>query len=160
MAKIKFPKKSVRINLPDLGYEEELYGEFWFEFWKDPSRAVVLDLVNLIVQSVDDLRNLKEEEQIETSDKFFDAVSRLITETNIDGLDFSTPGLAQESFSHPDLPWGFMYGVVTSYVLRLLETQQSLKKMLHESAETLNSGSDKKTKESSQRKVSPTPLTD
>lgn len=144
--KIKFPKKSVRIELPDLGYEEETYGAFWFEFWKDPSRTVVFDLLNPIVQSVDDLRALKETEQIETSDKFFEAVSRLVMDTNIDGLDFSTPQSAQESFRHPDLPWGFMYGVVTSYVLRLLETQQSLKKMLHESVETLNSGDDKKKK--------------
>ena len=146
--KIAFPKKTTKVSLADLGFEDEAYDEFYFEFWKDPSRKVVFDLLESVVQSVDELRGLSKEEQVDTSERFFMAVSRVIVDTNIDGLSFETEEDAQNSFSHPDLPWGFMYTVVTSYVLRLLETQQALKKTLEQSAETLNSGKSKKQKES------------
>lgn len=149
--KLAFPKKTTRIYLPDLGFEEEDYKDFYFDFWKDPSRLSVFDLLESVVQSVEDLRSLDKEKQIDTSDRFFAAVSRVVVDTNIEGLVFGTPEEAQKSFSHPDMPWGFMYSVVTAYVLRLLETQQALKKTLEESAKTLSSGNDNEQKESAQQ---------
>ena len=146
--KLAFPKKTTRVFLRDLGFEEDTYEDFYFDFWKDPSRSVVFDLLESVVQSVDELKGLSHADQVDTSERFFAAVSRAVMDTNIDGLSFDTEEKTRKSFAHPDLPWGFMYTVVTSYVLRLLETQQALKKTLVESAKTLNSGNDNEQKES------------
>ena len=139
--------KKTRLFLPDLGFTEEDYSEFYFEFWKDPSRKTVFDLLESVVQSVNDLQELSKVDQVDISERFFEACSRVILGTNIEGLCFDTPEDAKKSFSSPDLPWGFMYTVITSYTLRLLDTQQALKKTLEASNEILNSGENKETKE-------------
>ena len=116
-------------------------------FWRNPSKHVLSSLVKFMLATDVELREKSDDEvEILLSD-FYTALSEIVIETNIDGLDFSTPEQAEHMFlESPDLPWGFVYEAVASWLLNFMQESIDLKKILRLLGNPSNSGQEKKQK--------------
>lgn len=126
--KIKFPKSRESVSAEELGIldAEGVY----FTFWKNPSKPVVRVLFDIVMASAEELSNKPPHEMAILEKEYYEALSELILDSNIESLDFSTPETAMKSFEAPDVPVGFMYQVVVCYLRRLLEFNDQIKKAL------------------------------
>lgn len=138
MDKKPFPKITINLKLGELGILK--YPDVEFSFWEDPSQKVLFTVMGLLFMSQEDLDQMDDAEKDSLNARFFAAVSELIVDCDIDGLDFSTPKSAEESFYHEALPWGLMYEVILMYIVRLTETNARLKKTLTKPQDQRNSG--------------------
>ena len=135
MKKVAFPKKTVTIDAGnDLGIEG--YEGVKFQMWDDPSRSVIVHVVQALQSGDDTIDD-------QMAEDFFSAVSQIVVDTNIEGIDFSTRESSMKSFDHETLPWGFMFNVVVSYVVKLINESDSLKKAFGLSSEVETSGNSK-----------------
>ena len=137
MKKIKFPKKEKKIDVADLGMD---YPGVIMWVWDDPNATVCNDMLKAILTADDDLDE-------EITDKFFEAITRYIIRSNVEGLNFDTVDKTIESFSHPDLSWGFLYEFSTLEIGRLLEENRKLKKALKVPSSNQTSGKSNNDKE-------------
>jgi hypothetical protein len=138
METIQFPKGEEKILVTDLGLN---YPGVEMYVWDDPSQPVCTDLLMTLVRH-------KQELDEATIGKFFQAVTRYVIRSNIDGLKFDTVEDTIASFQHPDLPWGYMYEFITLAVGKLLDDNEKLKKALEALSSNLDSGLDKSNGES------------
>lgn len=97
-----------------------------FEFWNDPSRTVIFGLLDVVSTKEDKLDKMSEEDKKKLDDDFWGYVSQLIIDCDIEGLDFSTPQAAKDSFEKPYVDWGFMYSTLISFVGKLMATNERL----------------------------------
>ena len=100
----------------DLGMDVEIQ----IAYWNNPSRAVFGDLVDSIATPSEKLDAMDEQQQQSFSDKYFAAVTELLIESDLLGLDFNTVDETLASFEHPELPMQFMHKLVINLVLRIL----------------------------------------
>ena len=100
----------------DLGMDVEIQ----IAYWNNPSRAVFGDLVDSIATPSEKLDAMDEQQQQLFSDKYFAAVTELLIDSDLVGLDFNTVDETLASFEHPELPMQFMHKLVINLVLRIL----------------------------------------
>jgi hypothetical protein len=89
-------------------------------FWRDPSRQIVFTLLDTITMTA--------EKDIDTN--FWEAVSEVIVDCDIEGLDFSTAEKARESFDNPHISWGVLFDALFGYVSWLLTENEKVGKAL------------------------------
>ena len=145
MKKIKLQKKKTKLTLGQLLMDDG--DEMFVEVWADPSKKLVFDLLGIVLLSSEELQDLNETEQEEIHNDYLRAVSLIFLDSNIDGLDFSSPEGVRESMTSVDLPWGFMYDLTVHYTSWLLTYHEKIKKVLRLSKKTSDSGLPKKPKE-------------
>ena len=138
LVKIAFPKKRSVIDVAvDLGMDEEYEG-VKFVMWADPSIAVIQGVL---------LAQVKEEEDItdKDADAYFDALTEIFIDSNLDDVSFSTSKEVQDSFDAMGLPWGFVAQVAILYCVKVIDESESLKKMygLLDNPETSGEDSEK-----------------
>lgn len=110
-------------------------------FWRNPSRKIIKALLFFVLSSDEELKALNESEAEDILSDFYYALSMVIVETNIDGLDFSTPEKAKESYlESPDLPMGFVHEAVATWLLAFMQKNLDLKKVARLLGEVGNSG--------------------
>lgn len=145
--KVVFPKTSLA-EIFDCN-EHEICGldpaqekdRLTISFWKNPSKLVLQSLIQFMLATDTELRTLDESEKEALLADFYYALSEIVLDTNIEGLDFSTPEKAQEMFlESPGLPMGFVYEAVAAWLLKLLQEGLELKKTLSLLTEPRSSG--------------------
>lgn len=161
MKKRKYKPAVVVRNLKDdFGLEEDIN----LEFWKDPSRKVALGLLFIIGRARgDESEDIDEAEWKQLDKEYYEMVSNLIVDSDIEGLDFSTPETTEASFDAEFLPWGILHKAVIAYLSELTTENENLKnvlrrvsKRLQEQDQVSNSGEDNETKETEkQESLSP-----
>jgi hypothetical protein len=126
---IKFPKITEIIECEaDLGIPD--CPGVVFEFWKNPSKPTVTTLFEVIMASANELGSMSKLKMDDLERRYYSAVCEIIVDCNLESLDFSTPERAMASFEAPDIPIGFVHQVIASYLRRLLEFNDSVKKAL------------------------------
>lgn len=141
-SKIKFPKKTEVLTAKELGLD---YDGIEFEFWSDPGKPVVGELMRIVLwTSNDELQQKTIDEQRKDAKTYFRCVSEIITDCNIAGSSFDTPEETEKTFELPDVAWGFWYDVVAAYLVRLIEVSSNLKKVRSALQSLTNSGNDSK----------------
>jgi len=126
--KIAFPRSEETLEVSELGIPDA--PGVTFTFWKNPSKPVVKCLIDIVMSSVEELSNKPAHEMARLEKEYYESLCLLIVDTNIDSLDFSTPEAAMKSFEAPDVPAGFVYQVVVSYLRRLLVFNEHIKKVV------------------------------
>jgi hypothetical protein len=104
--------------------------EHLFRLWRDPSRQTVFTLLNTITMKPDELEALDDSAKRELDEAFWRAVSEVIIDCDIEGLDFSTTEKARESFDSPHISWGILYDVLFAYVSWLLTENDNIRKKI------------------------------
>lgn len=99
-----------------------------FAFWADPSRATIMKFLEVIGTKRDELDEKSEEELEEMNRRFWESVSQIVVDCDIEGLSFDTPEDAEASFDASHVDYGFMTDVVASYVYSVLAKSKLLKK--------------------------------
>lgn len=128
MQKIPFPKQKETLEVSELDIDDA--PGVMFSFWANPSKAVVNALYDVIYLSMEKAASMSSEQMRDLNERYYLALSELIIDCNIESLDFSTPEAVERSFDAPDVPINFVYRVVVSYLSRLLDLNQSVKKAL------------------------------
>ena len=137
LVKMAFPKKKVVIDVvKDLGMSEE-YAGVQFVMWDDPS---ITSLAKVFVSTNKDDESTTQED----ADGYFDALTEILIDSNIDGVSFSTREDVIDSFDAIGLPWGFVSQVATLYCLKVVSESNSLKKVFGLSEVVETSGDDSK----------------
>ena len=138
--------KSYKIfdTMDDFGMDQQ----HRFALAADPSRDTLYGLLAIVTTKPDEMDEMKPEEIQSLDDDFYAYVSELTIECDIMGLDFSSPETTRAAFFHPSVDWHFLFSVYGYYVGHLLDTHKTLGKVLRQSKEQENSGTDKKQKES------------
>lgn len=126
--KIPFPKSVETLEMSELGVSDA--EGVTFTFWKNPSKATVRVLFDIVMASAEELGSMPKHKMDMLEKDYYEALCRLIVDTNVESLDFSTPESAMKSFEAPDVPIGFVHQVVVCYLRRLLEFNESVKKAL------------------------------
>lgn len=146
MKKSAYRKNTIILNLKeDLGLKHDIS----VEFWSDPSQAVVFDLLDIVgrayVTTDDD--NAKSQDAIDKLNqmnrRYFECVSLVIADADVEGLDFSTPEAAEESFYDERISWGAFHQGVVAYLNYLMDHYELLKKALARVKDRSNSGAGK-----------------
>lgn len=139
MKKVSFPKTTKIVDVSeDLGIEG--YNGVKFEMWRDPSRKVLLTIIGSFAINEDSLTETD-------ANDFFSAISELIIDSNIEGISFDTQEETEKAFNADNLPWGFVYSVIVSYVVKIIDESESLKKVFGLSTDQKDSGDSKKNQE-------------
>jgi hypothetical protein len=112
--------------------------------WRDPSRQVVFTLLDTITMTSEKLDGLDDAAKKDLDSAFWVAVSEVIIDCDIEGLDFSTPEKAKESFDSPHISWGVLFDVLFAYVSWLLTENDRLKKLFRPASNQPASGENKK----------------
>jgi len=128
MNKISFPKITERLEMSELGIEDA--PGVVFEFWKNPSKPVVIAIAEVVMAAAEELRGLDKLKMQELEERYYNAICELIIDCNVESLDFSTPEYAIKAFDAPDVPMGFVHQVIVSYLAHLLKFNESVKKAL------------------------------
>lgn len=145
--KVAFPKSSL-VEIFDCN-EHEICGldptqekdRLTFTFWRNPSRLVLQSLIQFLLATPDELRGLSETEAELLLEDFYNSLSKVIIDTNIEGLDFSTPDAAKNSYiESPELPMGFVHETIAAWLLKVLEESLDLGKVLRLLSEPRNTG--------------------
>jgi hypothetical protein len=127
LTKRTFEKGTVKYNTEtDMG----LNGSYNFLFWDDPSRPVVMTLVDTISMNEERLNKMSVEEKEKADADFWKAVSQVMIDCEIEGLDFSTPEKAKTSFDSEIVPWGWLWDVLVFFIGRLLAENKRLGELL------------------------------
>ena len=126
----------------------ELEAAISVEFWAAPSQNVVLDLMQILGSArAEDIGEIEQEKFEDMDKRYFECVSLLIVDTDVEGIDFSTPEKAKEAFYADHLPWGIFHLAVLMYVAELSESYEYLKNLLKRAAQLSDSGTSKSEKE-------------
>lgn len=135
-----FPKKTEIVDVKDLKLD---YEGISFEFWVDPSRTIVSDLMDIVLFTTNDqLKSQDVSQQRKNAKRYFECVSEIIADCSIEGADFSTPESTEKTFELPGVAWGFWYDVVSGYLMKLIETSNHLKKVREALQSLISSGID------------------
>jgi hypothetical protein len=120
-----------------------------FAFWADPSQATVMTGLQILAFQGNEtaIDSLAPEERVALNDRFFEFVSDVVIDCDIEGTDFSTPEEAHRSFNDPSIDWEFMYAVLIRYFNHVLTEAEALKKTIEAIEKTLSSGANKKNEE-------------
>jgi hypothetical protein len=122
-------------------------GSHKFAFWDDPSRTVVMTLLDVITTKEEKLESMSEDEKRQLDADFWKCVSSVMVDCDIEGLDFSTPENAIRSFDNENVSWGYLMDVLMFYVGKLLAENKRLGEVLRLIAARTASGPNKKQKE-------------
>jgi hypothetical protein len=144
MKKKEFPRNTVELNLKD---DFPLNQDITVAFWVDPSRQVISDLFRIVGMSTENMDALPEGEKEALDDRYFECVSLVFVDCDIDGIDFGTPESAREAFDDERLPWGVFHQAMLLYMERLTEEYAALKNALRRAKRLSNSGETKETKD-------------
>lgn len=123
-----YEKKYTIKTTEDLGVESTVV--YSFALWKDPSKDVLMDFISIITKIIDSDENKEDAEKIAEqvdTELYYKLASEIIIDCDIDGLDFSTPTAARESFENRDIGNGFLSSVLTKYILALITDITDLK---------------------------------
>jgi hypothetical protein len=126
-------KKQFKPNtvLRHLERDYPLGQDITLEFWKDPSRSAIMDLLRIISRSTrEDGVEMTDEERDRINARYFECASLIIRDCDIEGVDFSTPAAAEKSFDMDTLPWGIFHEAMLLYVDELMEKNERLKNAL------------------------------
>lgn len=127
MKKIKFPKKTKLVNVTrDLGMDET-YEDVEFLVFDDPPRSIVGAIMRAITLTDEEAAQDNSQQIV---DEYFEAVTELIIDCNIEGLSFNTADETVESFESKIIPWGFLYDFVVFYISYLITESDRIKKAL------------------------------
>ena len=148
MKKKKLKQNVVALNLKkDLGLDQDIT----VEFWKDPSRSVIFDLINIVGASRTDSDTPPSDEESEKMhSRYFECASLMIVDSDVEGLDFSTPESTAASFDDERIPWGTFHMAMLIYLSRLTDEYEVLKNALRRVKELSASGSENQSSEESQ----------
>jgi len=150
--RVQMKKKPLKQNVSILNLKKDLNLEqdITVAFWKDPSRAVIFDLLEIVgLSGAPDISEMPDADREKMNRRYFECVSLMIVDSDVDGLDFSTPELAEESFEDERIPWGTFHKAIIVYLARLTEDYEVLKNVLRRVKELSNSGKkDQKNEES------------
>lgn len=127
MKKKAYPKKTVYRHLKnDLGLDEDVT----IEFWANPSRAVCMNIM-LVLGAAFDAESKKRIEGLADLEKmFYESISELIVDTDIEGVSFDTPESTMKAFEHPGIPWHVFTDAIIVYISELTNKYEPLKKVL------------------------------
>ena len=109
-------------------------------FAEDPSREVVFGIFEIASLKPANFDEMTEEDSAEIDERWYHYMSEIIIDTDIEGLDFSTPDSTRESFNDPSVDWTFFIELVARYVGNLMETHHTLGKVLRAMNEEADSG--------------------
>lgn len=156
MKKQAYKPKTVVRNLDGKTKKDyELDADIDVAFWAAPSQSVVIDLMQILGSArAEDVDKIEPEKFEDMDKRYFECVSLLIVDTNISGLDFSTPEKTREAFYVDYLPWGVFHLAVLMYVAELSEEYDYLKNLLKRAAQLAPSGTDKNETESESAETS------
>jgi hypothetical protein len=126
--KISFPKQTEILTCEELGIPDA--PGVTFEFWKNPSKGVVTTISDVIMASADQLLSMDRMSMQDLEKRYYLALCELIIDCNVESINFDTPENAMKSFEAPDVPMGFMLQVIASYMARLIQFNDTVKKAL------------------------------
>lgn len=147
MKKKQFKPKTVIKHLDkDFGLEQDIR----VEFWADPSRSVIFDLLEVFGMSdTDELDEIPEAEKERMNARYFECASMILVDCDIDKIDFSTPESTEAAFDDDRLPWGIFHQALLMYLAELMEEYQVLKNALRRVSELSSSGKESSKNEES-----------
>lgn len=146
-------KKEFKQNIEILHLEEDfgLGQDIKIAFWKDPSRAVIFDLLKIVgVTREDDLSEMPEIEREKMNTRYFECASLVLVECDIEGIDFSTAELTEKAFEDERIPWGTFHKALIMYLARLTDEYEVLKNVLRRVKELSGSGNENQNSQESQ----------
>jgi hypothetical protein len=127
LTKKPFERTTVTYNTnTDMG----LSASHQFAFWADPSRHIVVTLVDTIMANEERLNKMSDDEKRQMDTDWWNCVSKVIVDCDIEGLDFSTPEAAKASFDNEEVSWGWLLDVMGFYIGRLLAENKRLGELL------------------------------
>ena len=127
LTKRPFDRSTVTYNTErDMG----LKGSHDFVFWDDPSKEVVMTLVDTVSMNEERLNALSEEDKKRMDSEWWSALSKVFIDCDIEGVDFSTPESTKASFDSENVSWGYLLDVAFFYVGRLLAENKRLGEIL------------------------------
>lgn len=145
MEKISFPKKTKIVEVTEYGLD---YPGIKFEFWSDPPKTVVGDLLRIVLWTTnDELKEQTPDEQRRDAKRYFECVSEIVVDCNIEGSSFDTPEDVEQTYQLDTVSWGFWYDVVAGFLVDLIETSVHLKGIREALQKVTDSGSQEKTKD-------------
>lgn len=162
MKKRAYAPKTVIRNLDGKTEKDyELEADINVKFWKSPSQDVVLDLMGFLGDARSgNIEDFEPEELKQMNERYFECVSLMIVDTDIEGLDFSTPKKAEESFNADFLPWGILHLAILMYIAELSENYGQLKNLLRRAETLSDSGTNGSQPDSELATISSTKLTE
>lgn len=140
-----FKPNTVIFNLKkDLALNQDIN----IEFWIDPSRPIMLDLIRILGYSNSGrMSELSQEEIQEMDDRYFECASLILVDCDIEGIDFSTPESTREAFEDDRLPWGIFHQAILLYTGHLMDEYSALKNVLRRVRNPSNSGENENNQE-------------
>ena len=115
------------VYLPDL---DSRFPDHTWTFWASPPLPVLSNL--MLPFSLAPRRAPGEpiapDEEAQAEAYYFDAVSAIVLSTGESGIDLSTPDRARAAFNAPDIDVELLGGILTAYVVRLIERRGVLEK--------------------------------
>jgi hypothetical protein len=111
-----------------LDKDYDLEQDITVEFWKDPSRKVVMDLLEILGRQTSDSITEEEAERIDV--RYYECVSLIIVDCDIEGISFDTPDESRAAFEAEFLPWGIFHQAMMLYVAELTREHSILKNVL------------------------------
>lgn len=131
------PKKQIKHLDKDFGLGQDIK----IEFWSDPSRVVIFDLLEIFGMSgTEELDEIPEADKEKMNTRYFECASLILLDCDIEGIDFSTPQSTEEAFDDERLPWGIFHQALLMYISELIDEYQVLKNALGRVKELSNSG--------------------
>lgn len=129
----------------DLGIDSQ--EAYKFALWEDPSRQTIMKFLGVINTKRDELDEKSEEELEELNARFWESVSDIVIDCNIEGLSFDTPEEAEASFDAPHVDYGLMTDIVAAYVYSVLTKSRALKKSTNPGSKIVDSGERQKSED-------------
>lgn len=137
MKKRAFKPPTVVRNLKD---DYDLEADINVQFWKNPSQEVTIGLMRIIGMSGSGDEQATPEEFEELDNLYFEYMSLLIIDTDIEGISFDTPEQAREAHFAKFLDWGIFFQAAIMYLNELTNDYENLKKLLDRVARLSTSG--------------------
>lgn len=135
-------KKEFKPNVTTLNLRDDLPldQDINVEFWKDPSREVVFDLLRIMGTTPGELDDFTADEILNLDDQYFECASLIFVDCDIKDIDFSTPDSTREAFDDKRIPWGTFHNALLLYVGKLMEEYEVLKNALRRVKSLSDSG--------------------
>ena len=145
MKKRQFKPNTQTLHLEkDLGLGQDIN----IEFWVDPSRQIIFDLLEIFgLSGTDSMDEIPEAEKDRMNRRYFECASAILVDCDIEGIDFSTAESTENAFDDERLPWGIFHQALMMYVARLTDEYQVLKNALRRVKELSASTEDSKNEE-------------
>ena len=115
------------VYLPDL---DSRFPDHTWTFWASPTLPTLSNL--MLPFSMAPRRvageTIAPEEEAQAEAAYFDAVAAVVLNTGESAIDLSTPDQARAAFSASDIDVELLGGILTAYVVRLIERRGVLEK--------------------------------